>query len=213
MPVPSVIESLPVWVLVFFCFPALLVAYFALVVGAGGAIGYEYRSKHEDLLYLPFIAAVSAAFYAADVMPVPVDVEAAHLAFVPLGIAMYAVDTYLWSWWTGKPIEGGERTGTWLLPSVLASVGEEYLMRGVLAVLIVHVGALPYVLCSAVLFGINHFVGGRREIALKTANGAVYAVAFLVTGTLVAPVLAHAAYNVAYIGFVSGHVRFPTAHG
>lgn len=212
MPAHQLLQAVPYWVAILVAFPAILGGYFLIVIGSGSALGYEYQPKHDDLLYLPLIAVTSVALYFAELRTVPVGLEAWYVASPMIGIAMYALDTYLWSWWIGKPIDTGDTDPRWLLPLLLAPIGEEYLYRGLLSVLLTPFGAGVYVASSAVLFGANHFVGGPREIVLKTGNGALYAVLFLGTGSLVAPVLAHVGYNVAYIGFVSGRIRFPTPH-
>lgn len=203
----------PTWVLVFIGFPLLLVGYFSLVIGSATAVGYEYRPKHDDVLYLPFILIVSIAFYISDVTFVPITVDFWLVVFLPLGVAMYALDIYVWSWWVSVPIKRGNEETLLKLPIVLGSVGEEYLYRGVLAVLITSLGTIWYVVLSGVLFGINHFSSGRSEIVFKSANGIVYALCFLATDSLLAPVLAHVGYNVAYVSFVAGGVRFPTIYG
>lgn len=203
----------PTWALVFLGFPLLLVGYFSVVVGSATTVGYEYRPKHDDVLYLPFIALASTAFYISDVTSVPIAVDFWLVVFLPLGVAMYALDIYVWSWWVDVPIKRGNEETVWKLPIVLGSVGEEYLYRGVLAVLITGLGTIWYVVLSGVLFGINHFSSGRSEMVFKSVNGIVYAICFLATGSLLAPVLAHVGYNVAYVSFVGGGVRFPTVHG
>ncbi|AGB17617.1 CAAX amino terminal protease family [Halovivax ruber XH-70] len=203
----------PTWVHVFLGFPLLLVGYFSVVVGSATAAGYEYRPKHDDVLYLPFIVIASAAFYISDVTSVPIAVDGWFVVFLPLGVAMYALDIFVWSWWVGVPIERGTDETVWKLPIVFGAIGEEYLYRGVLAVLIASLGTIWYVVLSGVLFGINHFSKGRSEIVFKSVNGIVYALCFLATGSLLAPILAHVGYNVAYVSFVGGGVRFPTVHG
>ncbi len=59
-----------------------------------------------------------------------------------------------------------------------------------------------YVLLSALCFGIAHAYAGRHEVVFKTWNGCVYAVGYLLTGSIAVPIALHAGYNLASIAAV-----------
>jgi membrane protease YdiL (CAAX protease family) len=86
-------------------------------------------------------------------------------------------------------------------------VPEEILFRGGLAVLIDAVHPVAFVVASAVLFGLIHFTFGTRDVLVKMVNSAIFAVVFLVTGSLTASVLIHLGYNLASFHVYSDYTR------
>ncbi|WP_138004942.1 CPBP family intramembrane glutamic endopeptidase [Halalkalirubrum salinum] len=59
-----------------------------------------------------------------------------------------------------------------------------------------------YILLSALCFGIAHAYAGRHEVVFKTWNGCVYAIGYLLTGSIAVPIALHAGYNLASIAGV-----------
>lgn len=128
------------------------------------------------------------------------------LVAVVIGIVLYCTDSYIWRWWSGRPGRGtarrvasSRRSGSsWpgAVARLLAAPIEELLYRGVLTALLV-VGPFGYVLGSASLFAVAHAYLGRHELLFKGANGVVYAVGFLVSGSILVPIGMHLGYNVA----------------
>lgn len=81
--------------------------------------------------------------------------------------------------------------------SVTAGVCEELLYRGFLFWYLGHwLGPLPAAGVSALLFGIGHSYQGPRGILLTTAVGAFLSAIYAVTGSLIAPMVAHALMDI-----------------
>ena len=88
--------------------------------------------------------------------------------------------------------------------SVTAGVCEELLYRGFLLWYLGHwFGPLPAVGVGAVLFGIGHSYQGTRGILLTAAVGAFMGAIYLVTGSIVAPMVIHALMDIH-----SGHLAY-----
>jgi membrane protease YdiL (CAAX protease family) len=89
-----------------------------------------------------------------------------------------------------------------VLPIAIASsVGEEILFRGALVPLLGVIG-------SSLLFGLLHQVRGRSRIswaAFATVAGLAFAALFRTTGSLLGPIVAHAAINAANLRFLLRH--------
>jgi membrane protease YdiL (CAAX protease family) len=76
--------------------------------------------------------------------------------------------------------------------SVTAGVCEEILYRGFLIwYLTGFVGLVPAVILSSVFFGFAHLYQGKKGVAQTAAVGLVFAVLYVVTGALWAPMLLH----------------------
>jgi len=108
--------------------------------------------------------------------------------------------------WGGRSA-GATRAGTEPVLVLFVVVPEEILFRGGLAVLIDAVHPVAFVVASAVLFGLIHFPFGTRDVLVKMVNGAIFAVVFLVTGSLTASVLIHLGYNLASFHVYSDYTR------
>jgi membrane protease YdiL (CAAX protease family) len=83
-----------------------------------------------------------------------------------------------------------------VLLAALAGLGEELLFRGVIQVWLAE--RLPVGLAVAgasVLFGVGHWLSASYAI-LASAIGAYLGLVFLVTGNLLAPIVAHATYDI-----------------
>jgi membrane protease YdiL (CAAX protease family) len=83
--------------------------------------------------------------------------------------------------------------------SVLVVAAEEFLWRGYLISYLDQRFGLAMVwvvVLSSLSFGINHYYFGLRNVLLKTFSGAVWALLFLATGSLLAPFVSHYAFEV-----------------
>lgn len=80
-----------------------------------------------------------------------------------------------------------------------AAVGEEVLFRGaVLPTLAAHVGPALAVILSSLVFGLLHVPGNRRLVPwtlTACAMGVVFALLYVATGEVLAPIAAHAVIN------------------
>lgn len=82
--------------------------------------------------------------------------------------------------------------------TLLIVVCEELLWRGVLidgARTIWNWSAGEALALSAGAFGLHHYFFGLRNVILKCVHGAVWGLAFLLTGSLVVPVMSHLVFN------------------
>ena len=90
--------------------------------------------------------------------------------------------------------------GLLLLPMTLFVAGaEELLWRGYLIAFAMQDFAFPWwgaLLLSAAAFGVNHYYFGLRNVAAKFVSGLVWGGLFLLTGSLLIPVVAHATFNI-----------------
>lgn len=83
--------------------------------------------------------------------------------------------------------------------SVFVAFAEELLWRGFLLHVLPEVfglGTVGAVLVAAVLFGFNHAYFGVLNVVLKALAGVVWALLLLATGSLLAPVASHYAYEI-----------------
>lgn len=183
--------------------PLFAVAFFALVGALLGRSTLDREGWRSRALYVGFVSAFAAAFVAATGLAPSVAVEWWYPGLALLGAAAYRADTRLWTWWTGERVRRGGRSLAWLAPSLLAPFPEEVLYRAGLDAVSDAVGPVGFVAVSAVLFGVAHLPRGRKEVALKTVDGVLYATVFVLAGSVVAPILAHLGYNVAFVWFVS----------
>lgn len=151
-----------------------------------------------------FRVGLVAVVYATMAGSVSFAITRTALAFPVLGYLCYRVEFHVRrraghaSPVYGAGVGAGE---LWLLP--VAAI-EELLYRGALHPLVGTVGPAGFVVVSSVGFGVSHLKRPRFEVPYKTALGAVFCLCFLATGTLVAPVLAHLGYNLAYLESGSG---------
>jgi membrane protease YdiL (CAAX protease family) len=100
------------------------------------------------------------------------------------------------------PRSAGERR-LFTVVGVTAGVCEEWLYRGFfLAVVSALAGGLPtwvLVLVAAAAFGVAHAYQGRAGVALTGVLGGVMAALYLQTGSLLLPVLLHAAIDLRFL--------------
>jgi len=80
--------------------------------------------------------------------------------------------------------------------SVTAGICEELLFRGYLIWYFVHwLGLIPAAILTSVLFGVGHLYQGVRGIMVTALFGAFLAAIYLVTGSLIMPMILHAAMD------------------
>lgn len=123
------------------------------------------------------------------------------LVLLPCGFGLYHLESALLSGLSGRPIATRSIPLRRLVPVVPGALAEEVLFRAALAPLL-QVGAPLFVGASAVTFGAVH-LPNRCEAACKTVDGALYAGLFVVNGSVLAPMLAHVGFNLAYAARVS----------
>jgi membrane protease YdiL (CAAX protease family) len=80
--------------------------------------------------------------------------------------------------------------------SVTAGICEELLFRGYLIWYFVHwLGLIPAAIVTSVLFGLGHAYQGVRGMIVTALFGAFLAAIYLVTGSLIMPMILHAAMD------------------
>jgi membrane protease YdiL (CAAX protease family) len=90
--------------------------------------------------------------------------------------------------------------------TIAAAVGEELFFRGaMLPALQARYGVVVAVVLSSAAFGLLHAPWSRRMLPwtfMATAMGAVFALLYLATGEVLAPIMAHAVVNYENLGFL-----------
>jgi membrane protease YdiL (CAAX protease family) len=154
------------------------------------------------LNYAVVTTAFVAGLYAAAGLRPTLTVSAWHVLLVPAGVALYYGENLVLARVTGG-LDLAERADRSLallpLVVVVVPVAEELLFRGAFRMVFADLSAGSFLALSSVLFGLQHSLFGKRDVAFKTAVGVVLGVVYLWTGTLVAPVVTHAAYNAGYL--------------
>jgi membrane protease YdiL (CAAX protease family) len=86
----------------------------------------------------------------------------------------------------------------WLLVMLVASFVEEFSYRAVLYLLVLeYVPSAPAVGISAILFGLGHCSQGLRGALLSATFAVAMSVLYLLSGTLLLPILVHLTYDLA----------------
>lgn len=97
--------------------------------------------------------------------------------------------------------------------TIAAAVGEELLFRGaMLPALRSQHGTLFAVAVTSTAFGLLHAPWSRRMLPwtlMATAMGVVFALLYLVTGEVLAPIMAHAVVNYENLGFLIDRTARP----
>ena len=192
-----------VWVVAALSYVVVVPLSFFLVVAVGSRVGYDHRREHDRWLYAGFSALFATVLVGAGPVSPTLAFEPLWLLALPAGAALYAVDTAVWQRWTGARVDRGTGAFVWTVPMLLSVVPEELVFRTALAPLVDSLGGPVFVAVSAVAFGLAHVANGRHEVAFKSWNGVVYALAFLATGSVVVPVLAHVGYNLVAVWVIS----------
>lgn len=134
------------------------------------------------------------------------------LVGVCVGGCMYAGDRWLWRLVAGRPSIDRVCSVSEAIARIAIVPSEELLYRGLLVLVFPTVGLSDpahhlgytggYIFLSALCFGSAHVYAGRHEAVFKTWNGCVYAIGFLLTGSIAVPIALHAGYNLASIAAV-----------
>lgn len=140
----------------------------------------------------------------------PLSAPAGHAASLLGGIAL-ALGTAIatrqfvrrWGWARAlhallRPTIRHAGDGTLVVLGVASALGEELFFRGVLAPVLGLVG-------SSLAFGLLHQARGRVRwawVSWASVMGLLFGALFLATGSLLGPVVAHAAINVANLRFI-----------
>jgi membrane protease YdiL (CAAX protease family) len=201
------------WVVLVLAMPVVAPASISLLIGTASAGGFEAHVRgHERWLYVALATTIAAVLIAAgpvelgslgrpvrgvavDWLPATASTGAVLFGAAAGGAALYRLDTALVVWQTGEPVGRGDRSLAAVMPLLLSPLPEEILFRAGLEPLVDMAGSGLYVCASALVFGLVHAPSGRREVALKTGNGVVYALSYLLSGTVLIPVAAHFGYN------------------
>ncbi|WP_049972816.1 CPBP family intramembrane glutamic endopeptidase [Haladaptatus cibarius] len=193
------------WGLLVVVFPVLSGTYYFVLSAVGGRVfGYKFQERHNSWLYVPFVAAFTVAVLYSFPLELPFTFRPYYLLFLVVGVGMYQFDVAIVAYQTGRRATKGRQRLRWMVPVLAIAPAEEVVFRGIPTVVLAEYGAIAYVASSSVLFGIVHHREGKREVALKTANGVVYCLLYVATGSLLSPMLAHVGYNLAYIYWAVG---------
>ena len=119
----------------------------------------------------------------------------------PLRVLMHQVDESI------VPLFLGASSGTLLVISLLAGLGEELLFRGVFMTGLAGWFGLPVALvATSVLFGLAHLITPTYAL-LAGLIGIYFGILAVFTGGLFAPVLAHALYDWAALSYLVSSKR------
>jgi uncharacterized protein len=104
------------------------------------------------------------------------------------------------------PYLANAAAGGIVLLALLAGVGEELLFRGVIQVWLAERAPLWLAVAGAsLLFGVGHWLSASYAV-LASLIGAYLGILFLLSGNLLAPMVAHAAYDVVALLVVTRRV-------
>lgn len=208
------LNSEPFWILLVSMYPILITLYHTLMLNVMTAIqwvvpNYRFHEAHHRYLSPPFKYSLALGFLIVGPNIVSFKFSLIYSLFLPAGYFMYRIEMRIWSRLRGIQIDQNGADGpldAGLL--VLSAVAEELLFRGALSSLLNITGMMAFVIVSSVSFGLSHVFGGWREVLLKIIDGIVYAVVFLVTGSIWASVFLHVGFNLSYAYILEEHVRF-----
>ena len=190
----------------------------------GGARGIAVVNRQGFVVYATFVAALAWLVWAAGVPAASVErwlsLDTSGLAAVGLllgaaaaGGLLFALDygaakaTRRWGGArTQAVLEGATRAAAGRRPSSISGfsltfvivVAEEFLWRGVLidgSQAAWGLATGEAIALSAVAFGTYHYFFGVRNVVVKTIHGAVWAGAFVLTGSLLVPLVSHLTFN------------------
>lgn len=191
------------WLAVAVGFPAANAAYLTAAITALKTAEHaseSYETTYRQKLYVDgaFKIGVAAAFVVLGPVAATVTANPWYLLLAPLGSAIYLAQNEAWKRYVGADPDPVDRDLSVVLPLLAVPVAEEVIFRGGLGLLIESYGAGVFLVASAVLFGLSHVLTGKKEVAFKTFDGAVYGLLFLATGSVLATSLAHVAHNLTY---------------
>lgn len=193
------------WLVLVTLLPVLLPVYLSTLFAVNETFSWfdsELFWSYDDWLYAPFIFSLGIAYVETEGADFA-SFDPMYLLGLPLGIGMYWATHRFWCYYTDSVPKRGTQTVRQLAPGLLVPIPEELLFRQALTPLIGLAGTHVFVLTSSVVFGLYHYSLGRQEIVFKTCLGIVLCLAFLRTGSVLAPILIHAGYNAAWTVYVT----------
>ncbi|WP_323171284.1 CPBP family intramembrane glutamic endopeptidase [Natrialba sp. PRR66] len=146
-----------------------------------------------------FVVVVGSAVVFTSLTKIPLTAQWIYLATIPLGVGLYVFDSYIKVHIAEKPLRNGTESVVTMLPVLFVPIFEEIIFRGGYVFLEHFFGTGVFVVVSAFSFGIHHIGYGKIEVLFKFENGLVYGSLFVVTGSLLPPLLAHCGYNLAAV--------------
>ncbi|WP_128477115.1 CPBP family intramembrane glutamic endopeptidase [Halorussus pelagicus] len=199
------LDTAAFWAVVAVLVPVLKAFYFPLANRLFGTFSDALGDPRSYVMYkyVLFVAALAVAFLLAVEPEISVPDSSVLAGTFVAGLALYGLDNAVWRAIADPDPSGTRFALVW--PTLVGGAAEELLYRGALAVAIGTEGlaGIAFVAVSALAFGANHLSFGKHEVAFKTFDGVVYAVCLLATGSVLAPVVAHVGYNVAFVCWTS----------
>lgn len=162
-----------------------------------GRFGIDY-DRYSYWLYLAGASGYATVIWYGEAATTPVSFAYWYPVFALIGFGAYRLDRTVVGLFGHRLTYPTDRIAA-LLPVLATPIAEELIFRLYLSPLREVTTLSGYVILSALLFGFHHLPYGFREAVLKTANGVLYAMLFVVTGSILAPILAHAGYNFALL--------------
>lgn len=144
-----------------------------------------------------FVTLVGATAFVVTPYEIPLQARWVYFATLPAGIALYSFDSYLKTRFAGQTLNDGTESVVTMFPVLVVPLFEEVIFRAGYVFLDNRFGTAVFVVGSAAAFGVHHVGHGPTEALFKFGNGLVYAVLFVLTGSIVPPLLAHTGYNLA----------------
>ncbi len=179
----------------FFWYPVLLAAAFVVVAstssgraGLAAVAGTLFTGPGVTVWIAVGIVVGGALFALEKVVAIGLDRAGPHL---PSAVGA-ALDGQ-----TSSMAEIGLSASAWTVYAVGFVLGEEWLWRGYLLMqLPARFGwsAVLALAVSSLAFGSNHYIFGLRNVVLKGIEGLAWGVLFLVSGTILVPIVSHFAF-------------------
>lgn len=195
-------RSLVIWRLLVLLAPVLTIAAASAMTYLVFDLGGDRSRPSGDFFFRAMVwtfavlAVLVVAYGPVDLRP---DVEPVHGLTLLAGVALYEVDLRVARRLYGR-LETRRFRSDWIvLLVVVTPLTEEVVYRLAVDVAFGSLGPVGYVALSAGLFAVHHWTFGRVEFVRKFENGVVYAALFVLTGSVVPPIVAHMGYNTGYL--------------
>ncbi|OLZ39839.1 hypothetical protein A6E15_02040 [Natrinema saccharevitans] len=189
----------PFWIGLLLATPLLSLAYVMTVyVVVRRWLPINFR-RYAHWFNSGLLVVIGTAVVFASPIEIPLAFRWLYPVAIPLGIGVYAVDTYIKTRVVGDPIGKGTEALVTMAPVLFVPIFEEVIFRAGYVFLSDRFGTVVYTVGSAFSFGLHHSGYGKTEMLFKFENGLVYGTLFVVTGSLVPPLLAHCGYNLAAV--------------
>lgn len=191
------------WLLAAVGFPIFNTIYLTAVITGlktleHSVTGYKTTKLQKIWADAGFKILAAGAFIIVGPITVALAFDPLYLLCIPLGILIYTAEDELWQWYVKSNPTPVERDLLHAIPLLIVPVAEEIVFRAGVGLLIDTASPAIFLAVSTVSFGLSHLLSGKKEVLFKLFDGLVYGVLFLVTGSLLAPVLTHVAHNATY---------------